>query len=150
MAKLCQREGFPVARVVTGEIGGRACSEADALPERVAGSRNGWWSRREGPPTAPMQGLVGESHKALTDDLPHCQPTQHRLHMTAICTSLPGRRVRHRERPRRKQELRASLHPEVERLLREAREDRSVDHPSSPPGYNARSKGQAPAGGSPW
>jgi len=71
-----------------------------------------------------MQGLVGESHKALTDDLPHCQPTQHRLHMTAICTSLPGRRVRHRERPRAQAGVEASLHPEVERLLREAREDR--------------------------
>lgn len=126
MAKLCQRGRIPVPpRGYWAKLAAGRAANQTPLPERVAG-------QSEWVVVAPKGSAYGAEGRAwlesrtrpLSDDdaalsLDPVPPAHDRdLHVLAWQTlsAIRGARVR-------KQELRASLHPAVERLLREARED---------------------------
>lgn len=126
MAKLCKREGIPVPpRGYWAKLAAGHAVKQTPLPERVAGQSE--WVM-----VAPRGSDYGAEGRAwlesrlrpLPDDTAALSPVpvrpahDHDLHVLVWRTRSAIGTVRVR-----KQELRASLHPEVERLLREARED---------------------------
>ena len=125
MAKLCQRERIPVPpRGYWAKLAAGRAANQTPLPERVAG-------QSEWVVVAPRGSAYGAEGRAwlksrtrpLQDDValspdPVPPAHDHDLHVLVWRTHRTVGSVRVR-----KQELRASLHPAVERLVREARED---------------------------
>ncbi len=126
MAKLCQRERIPVPpRGYWAKLAAGHAVKQTPLPERVAGQSE--WVM-----VAPRGSAYGAEGRAWlesgTSPLPQDDAAMspdpvppvhdHDLHVLVWRTHRTVGSVRVR-----KQELRASLHPAVERLVREARED---------------------------
>jgi len=126
MAKLCQRERIPVPpRGYWAKLAAGHAVRQTPLPDRIAGQSE--WVMVA--PRASAYGAEGRTWlesrtRQLPDDdaalsLDPAPPSHDRdLHVLAWRTHRTVGSVRVRKR-----ELKASLHPELERLLREARED---------------------------